>query len=101
MRSKSHAPQLLFPLDSFRCGRVLLSRTRILMVLLIFLLSSAETIRAQDSSNRSELWPEIDVYVEVKPKVRLHFLATVSKAIEDGEDFNPRAFEAMIGANVD
>jgi len=77
------------------------SRTKILMVFLVFVLSSAETIRAQDPSTRKELWPEIDVHVEVKPKVRLYFLATLSKAIEDGEDFSPRAYEAMFGASVD
>jgi hypothetical protein len=55
--------------------------------------------RAQATSN--EVWPEIDVYVNVKPKIRLYFMATTSRAVEDGEVFNSKAFEAQIGAHID
>ena len=55
--------------------------------------------KAQTTSN--EVWPEIDVYVNVKPKIRLFFLATTSRAVEDGELFNSKAFEGQIGAAID
>lgn len=55
--------------------------------------------KAQTTSN--EVWPEIDVYVHVKPKIRLYFMATTSRAVEDGEAFNGKAFEAQIGAHID
>jgi hypothetical protein len=37
----------------------------------------------------------------VRPKVRLYLFGVVSKAIEDGENFNAKAFEAQIAAHVD
>jgi hypothetical protein len=41
------------------------------------------------------------VYVNLKPKIRLFFLGTVSRAVEDGEVFSARAFEAQIGVHID
>ena len=41
------------------------------------------------------------MYVNLKPKVRLYFLGTVSKSVEDGELRNAQAYEAQIGAHVD
>jgi len=68
---------------------------------LLVLLSGTRTIRAQESTTRDEVWPSIEVYINVKPKVRLYLLGTVSKAIEDGELFNAQSYEAQIGAHVD
>ena len=65
------------------------------------LLSDTRTIRAQEPTTRDEFWPSIEVYINVKPKVRLYLLGTVSKAIEDGELFNAQSYEAQVGAHVD
>jgi hypothetical protein len=61
----------------------------------------AQVVRAQESSTHNEFWPEIDVYINLKPKVRLFLLGTVSKSVEDGELFNAKAFESQIGMHVD
>jgi hypothetical protein len=68
---------------------------------LLVLLSDTHTIKAQEPTTRDEFWPSIEVYINVKPKVRLYLLGTVSKAIEDGELFNAQSFEAQVGAHVD
>jgi hypothetical protein len=68
---------------------------------LLVLLSDTRTIRAQEPTTRNEVWPSIEVYINVKPKVRLYLLGTVSKAIEDGELFNAQSYEAQVGAHVD
>ena len=68
---------------------------------LLVLLSDNRTIRAQEPTTRDEFWPLIEVYINVKPKVRLYLLGTVNKSIEDGELFNAQSYEAQIGAHVD
>lgn len=55
--------------------------------------------KAQET--RSEIWPEIDVYINIKPKVRLYLLGTVAKSVEDGEVRNAQGYEAQIGVHVD
>ena len=77
----------------------MLSATRLPVFLLVVI--SAQLVRAQESSTRNEVWPEIDVYIHLKPKVRLFLLATVSKSVEDGELRNARGFESQIGAHID
>ncbi len=52
--------------------------------------------RAQEVETRSEFWPEIDVFVTVKPKIRLFFLGTITKAQETRENS-----EGQVGAHVD
>jgi hypothetical protein len=68
---------------------------------LLVLLTDSHTIKAQEPTTRDEFWPSIEVYINVKPKVRLYLLGTVSKAIEDGELFNAQSFEGQVGAHVD
>ena len=68
---------------------------------LLVLPSGTRTIRAQEPMTRNEVWPSVEVYINVKRKVRLYLLGTVSKAIEDGELFNAQSYEAQIGAHVD
>jgi Protein of unknown function (DUF2490). len=58
-------------------------------------------VKGQESDTRNEFWPEIDVYINVKPKVRLYLIGTISKSVEDGEIRNAQSFEAQIGAHVD
>jgi len=57
--------------------------------------------KAQEPTTRQEFWPEIDVYINIKPKVRLYLLGTVSKSVEDGELLNAQSFEGQVGAHVD
>ena len=68
---------------------------------LLVLLSDTRTIRAQEPTTRGEVWPSIEIYINVRPKVRLYLLGTVSKAVEDGELFNAQSYEGQIGAHVD
>jgi hypothetical protein len=66
----------------------------------VFVIGAGVTI-AQEPATRQEFWPEIDVYVHIKPKVRLYFLGTVSRSIEDGELFNGQRSEGQFGVHVD
>jgi len=50
---------------------------------------------------RREVWPEVDVYINIKPKVRLYLIGTIAKSVEDGEIRNAQSYEAQIGAHVD
>ena len=68
---------------------------------LLVLLIDTRKIRAQEPTTRDEFWPSIEVYLNVKPKVRLYLLGTVSKSVEDGELFNAQSYEAQVGAHVD
>ena len=68
---------------------------------LLVLLIDTRKIRAQEPTTRDEFWPSIEVYINVKPKVRLYLLGTVSKAVEDGELFDAQRYEAQVGAHVD
>ena len=70
------------------------------LVLFVIMIWTPPT-KAQQSATRNEFWPEIDVYINVKPKVRLYLLGTISKSVEDGEIRNAQGFEAQIGAHVD
>jgi len=56
---------------------------------------------AQDPTTHKEFWPEIDVYITVKPKVRLYLIGTISKSVEDGEIRNAQGYEGQIGVHVD
>ena len=71
------------------------------MLFLLFFVIGTPPATAQQSDTRNEFWPEIDVYINVKPKVRLYLLGTISKSVEDGEIRNAQGFEAQIGAHVD
>lgn len=55
-------------------------------------------VRAQQqrSDTRTELWPEVDVYVAVNEKVRLFFLFTITRAKETRENT-----EGQFGAHID
>lgn len=71
-------------------------------VLFLFLaVIDTRIVRAQEPTTRTEFWPEIDVYINVKPKIRFHFLGTVSKSVEDGEISNAQSYEGQIGVHVD
>ena len=71
------------------------------VLILLFLLSDTHTIKAQEPTTRDEFWPSFEVYINVKPKVRLYLLGTISKTIEDGELFNAQSYESQVGAHVD
>lgn len=81
--------------------RLQFSATRIGAITLFVLLFGTQLSKAQEPTTRNEFWPEIDLYIHVKPKVRLYLLGTVSKAAEDGELRNAQGFEAQIGAHID
>jgi len=54
---------------------------------LSLLLVAAPEVKAQEPTTQKEFWPEIDAYINLKPKVRLFLLGTISKSVEDGELF--------------
>lgn len=70
------------------------------LFLLLFSISS-QAVQAQEPTAHKEFWPEIDVYINLKPRVRLFFLGTLSKSVEDGEFRHAQAYEAQIGAHLD
>jgi hypothetical protein len=70
-------------------------------LLLLLVALSSQAVQAQEPTTHEEFWPEIDLYIHLKPNVRLFFLGTVSKSVEDGERRNAQAYEAQIGAHID
>lgn len=83
------------------CSHVFVARIRILLVFPALLLTFTQAARAQETTTSNQLWPEVDVYINLKPKLRLFLLGTVSRGGDDGEGFNAKAFEAQIGAHID
>ncbi|HSQ21085.1 MAG TPA: DUF2490 domain-containing protein [Blastocatellia bacterium] len=82
--------------------QVRLNRSLVLGLGLLLLVEIGGGIaEAQEPTTRNEFWPEINVYITLKPKLRLFLVGTVSKAVEDGEIFNAQAFEAQFGAHLD
>jgi hypothetical protein len=73
----------------------------LVLELFLVLLIGTRSAGAQQPTTSNQVWPEVDVYINLKPKVRLFLLGTVSRAVEDGEAFNGQAFEAQIGAHID
>jgi hypothetical protein len=92
---------MLVKLPRRRRGRIQKPLVLISGLFLLAVLSDTRTIRAQEPTTRDEFWPAIEVYINVKPKVRLYLLGGVNKTIEDGELFNAQSYEAQIGAHVD
>jgi len=72
-----------------------------LTLFLFVIMIGTPPVKAQESVTRNEFWPEVDIYINVKPKVRIFLLGTMSKSVEDGEIRNAQSFEAQIGAHVD
>jgi len=89
-----------FCLGSALCGCVSAIKIALTMFLFMFTIGT-QAVNAQQSDTRNEFWPEIDVYINVKPKVRIYLIGTISKSVEDGEIRNAQGFEAQIGAHVD
>src|SRR5678816_857919 len=83
---------------SFLCFGACVSATRIaaLMLFLFVFVIGTQPAKAQQSVTRNEFWPEIDVYINVKPKVRLYLLGTISKSVEDGEIRNAQGFDCLL-----
>jgi len=90
-----------FCLSSALCVRISVVRISSLSLLLFLVLTGTQSARAQENTTKKEFWPEVDVYITVKPKVRLFLLGTVSKSVEDGELRNAQGYEAQIGVHVD
>ena len=90
-------------LEKLQNRRTAIQKSLVLIsgLFLLVLFSDTHTIKAQEPTTTDEFWPSVEVYINVKPKVRLYLLGTVSKAIEDGELFNAQSYEAQIGAHVD
>jgi hypothetical protein len=84
-----------------KAGSLIVRHSLLVIFLLSLSLVAAPAVNAQEPATRNEFWPEIDVYINLKPKVRLFLLGTASKSVEDGELFNARAFESQVGVHVD
>ena len=52
---------------------------------IIFLISFS-AVDAQQSDYRKEIWPEVDVFLPLKPKLRLFFMSALTKAEETKEN---------------
>ena len=70
-----------------------LGRIARLVLLMTFFAAAAS---AQEAETMNEFWPEVDVFVPLTTKVRLMFLATVTKQEETRQ-----STEAQVGAHVD
>lgn len=84
-------------LKTFIVGAGLLVLTRFfLVVVFVAAFSVLARSQAQDMGARKELWPEVDVFVPLNEKVRLFFVAAITKAEETRDKT-----EAQAGAHVD
>ena len=72
--------------------------TKILVCLFVVVIEAGAQ---SNSDTNNEFWPEIQAYFNVKPKVRIFLLGSVSKSVEDGEILSGQAYEGLIGAHVD
>jgi hypothetical protein len=88
-------------LGSALCVCVSASKIAALALFLSVFVIGTPPAKAQESDTRNEFWPEIDVYINVKPKVRIYLIGTTSKTVEDGEIRNAQGLQAQIGAHVD
>jgi uncharacterized protein DUF2490 len=86
---------------SARSVRLPAIRISILSVLFFLAMTATRAASAQEPTTRKEFWPEVDVYITVKPKVRLFLTGTISKSVEDGELRNAQGYEGQIGVHVD
>jgi hypothetical protein len=73
----------------------------ITLILFCLLLAVGEADAQSDSDTSNEIWPEVQVFFDVKPKVRIFLLGTVSTSVEDGEVLRGQAYEALFGAHLD
>jgi uncharacterized protein DUF2490 len=83
------------------CVRVSAAKRSLITLFLFVFMIGTPPVNGQEPVTRNEFWPEIDVYINLKPKVRLYLVGTISKSVEDGEIRNAQSFEAQIGAHVD
>ncbi len=86
-------------LQSRRCREI--KKPLVLIFALSLSLVGWVTAKGQAPETSNEFWPEIDLYINVKPKVRIYLLGTLSKSVEDGEIRRAQSYEAQIGAHVD
>jgi hypothetical protein len=52
---------------------------------IVFLISFSE-VGAQQSDYRKEIWPEVDVFIPLKPKLRLFLMSSLTKVEETRDD---------------
>jgi hypothetical protein len=69
-------------LGSALCVCVFASKIAALALFLSVFVIGTPPAKAQESDTRNEFWPEIDVYINVKPKVRVYLIGTTSKSVE-------------------
>jgi hypothetical protein len=61
----------------------------------MFLVSFSE-VGAQQNDQRKEIWPEVDVFIPLKPKLRLFFKSTLTKVEETKDNL-----EGSVQASLD
>jgi len=62
---------------------------------IVFLISFSE-VGAQQSDYRKEIWPEVDVFIPLKPTLRLFFMSALTKAEETKDNL-----EGSVQASLD
>ena len=62
---------------------------------IVFLISFSE-VGAQQSDYRKEIWPEVDVFIPLKPKLRLFFMSALTRAEETKDNL-----EGSVQASLD
>jgi uncharacterized protein DUF2490 len=62
---------------------------------IVFLISFSE-VGAQQSDYRKEIWPEVDVFIPLKPKLRLFFMSSLTKVEETRDNL-----EGSVQASLD
>jgi hypothetical protein len=83
-RGGAGAGHLLFT-ALIEAARLLMVRTRALVLTVMVLAAASSPLAAQDTAHVSaQFWPELNVYVHLNGEARLFFIATPSHEVEDG-----------------
>jgi Protein of unknown function (DUF2490) len=69
---------------------------RVIICLLLLSCLGGSALSQDEPTTRNELWPEVDLYINLNPKWRLLFLGNISQERETNIDL-----EGQVGAHVD
>ncbi len=67
-----------------------------ILALFVVVVVCASSHAQEDLETQNQVWPELDAFVHLNPKLRLFFLATFSK-----ESDSRAPFEGQVGAHID
>src|SRR5262245_58264106 len=59
------------------------------------ILAAPPLVKAQNTESRKELWPEVDVFIKIRPKFRLVLMSSLTKAEETRDNLEGNVQAAL------